>query len=361
MLASFGWSDFAYLALAVFLFAAGGALLYAAIRLGGTLGRASSLLQGTETELLPVISKLGGTVDRVNVQLDKVDVMTDSAVDAVTAADTAVRTVSAVVTTADREARRPGGRAQARGVDDAHAGLVGRGGPDGQGGGRSPRAGSRGRAGRRNERRLDGAHQRAEVPALPAPGAEMSDEIVLTLPRERRFYDVAHLVVSGLGARLNLTMDNLADLQLALDGLLPRRETGGDVTVVLRIQDELLDGQIGPFDAEAVAELERIGGDGYGTPVVLRRSSTATASTSTAARHGCTSRRRSRLCRRRPGRSGGEPDRQGAAPRLPRRRRPGRARAADRAVHVARPVARAALLVPRRAARRPDPDRLRSA
>jgi hypothetical protein len=82
----------------VFLFAAGSALLYAAIRLGGTLRRASSLLQGTETELLPVISKLGGTVDRVNVQLDKVDVMTDSAVDAVTAADTAVRTVSAVVT-----------------------------------------------------------------------------------------------------------------------------------------------------------------------------------------------------------------------------------------------------------------------
>ena len=56
----------------------------------------------------------------------------------------------------------------------------------------------------------------------------MTDEIVLTLPRERRFYDVAHLVVSGLGARLNLTMDNLADLQLALDGLLPRRETGGE-------------------------------------------------------------------------------------------------------------------------------------
>ena len=99
MLASFGWSDFAYLALAVFLFAAGGALLYAAIRLGGTLGRASSLLQGTESELLPVISKLGGTVDRVNVQLDKVDVMTNSAVDAVSAADTAVRSVSAVITT----------------------------------------------------------------------------------------------------------------------------------------------------------------------------------------------------------------------------------------------------------------------
>jgi hypothetical protein len=97
----------------------------------------------------------------------------------------------------------------------------------------------------------------------------MSDEIVLTLPRERRFYDVAHLVVSGLAARLNLTMDNLADLQLALDGLLPRRESEGDVTVVLRIDGELLDGQIGPFDSEAVAELERVGGEGYGTPVVL--------------------------------------------------------------------------------------------
>jgi hypothetical protein len=108
------------------------------------------------------------------------------------------------------------------------------------------------------------------VPALPAPGAGMSDEIVLTLPRERRFYDVAHLVVGGLAARLNLTMDNLADLQLALDGLLPRRESDGEVTVALRIDGELLDGRIGPFDPKATAELERVGGDGYGTPLVLK-------------------------------------------------------------------------------------------
>ena len=97
----------------------------------------------------------------------------------------------------------------------------------------------------------------------------MSDEIVLTLPRERRFYDVAHLVVSGLAARLNLTMDNLADLQLALDGLLPRRESDGEVTVEFRIDGERLDGRIGPFDPEATAELERVGGQGYGTPLVL--------------------------------------------------------------------------------------------
>jgi hypothetical protein len=97
----------------------------------------------------------------------------------------------------------------------------------------------------------------------------MSDEIVLTLPRERRFYDVAHLVVSGLAARLNLTVDNLSDLQLALDGLLPRRESDGEVTVLLRIDGDRLEGRIGPFDAEVQHELERVGGDGYGTQHVL--------------------------------------------------------------------------------------------
>jgi hypothetical protein len=98
MLASFGWSDLAYLALSVFLLLAGLALAYGAWRLGGTLRHVSSLLRGTERELLPVISKVGGTVDRVNQQLDKVDQITDSAVDAVASVDTAVRTVSGVVT-----------------------------------------------------------------------------------------------------------------------------------------------------------------------------------------------------------------------------------------------------------------------
>ena len=97
MVASFDWSDLAYLALTIFLVLAGLALGYGALRLGGTLGRASSLIEGTEKELLPVISKLGGTVDRVNDQLDKVDQITDSAVDAVSSVDTAVRSVTGVV------------------------------------------------------------------------------------------------------------------------------------------------------------------------------------------------------------------------------------------------------------------------
>ena len=48
--------------------------------------------------MLPVINKAGGTLDRVNRELDKVDLMTTSATDAVKAADTAVRTVSSAVT-----------------------------------------------------------------------------------------------------------------------------------------------------------------------------------------------------------------------------------------------------------------------
>ena len=49
--------------------------------------------------MLPVINKVGGSVDRVNAQLDKLDTATDSAVDAVEAVDEAVRSVSFAVKT----------------------------------------------------------------------------------------------------------------------------------------------------------------------------------------------------------------------------------------------------------------------
>ena len=94
------------------------------------------------------------------------------------------------------------------------------------------------------------------------------DEIVLTLPRDRRFYDVAHLVVGGLAARVDLTVDSLSDLQVALDELLPREEQDGEVTVELRVDEATLDGRIGPYPAEALRrELDR---DGIGTQRVLQ-------------------------------------------------------------------------------------------
>jgi hypothetical protein len=98
----------------------------------------------------------------------------------------------------------------------------------------------------------------------------VTDEIVLTLPRQRRFYDVVHLVVGGLAVRLDLTVDNLSDLQVALDGLLPREDPNGDVTVTLRVENGSLLGRIGPFDAASLQRELANDGDGYGTELVLK-------------------------------------------------------------------------------------------
>jgi uncharacterized protein YoxC len=89
--------DVANYALAAFLVAVGAGLAYAFLRLGGTFGRLSSLIRGTEHELLPVIHKVGESVDKVNGQLDKVDRVTDSAVDMADSVDTAVRAVSMAI------------------------------------------------------------------------------------------------------------------------------------------------------------------------------------------------------------------------------------------------------------------------
>jgi uncharacterized protein YoxC len=96
--ANLTWNDLPDAALAVFLVLVGLGLAYAFLQLGATLHSLSALVKGTEREVLPVINKVGGTVDRVNAQLDKVDEMTDSAVDAVESVDTAIRSVSVAVT-----------------------------------------------------------------------------------------------------------------------------------------------------------------------------------------------------------------------------------------------------------------------
>ncbi|HEX3454743.1 MAG TPA: hypothetical protein VHS03_08965 [Gaiellaceae bacterium] len=84
--------------LAIFLIVVGLAIGYAFWRLGVLFSQLRTTVAHTEEEVLPVINKTGGTLDRVNTELDKLDVMTDSAVDAVTAIDRAVRAVSTVVT-----------------------------------------------------------------------------------------------------------------------------------------------------------------------------------------------------------------------------------------------------------------------
>jgi uncharacterized protein YoxC len=89
--------DIAYVALAFFLVAVGATLGYAFVRLAGMLRRVSSLIGGVEQELVPVLNKAGGSIDRINDQLDKLDVVTDSAVDAVESVDTVLRAIAGVI------------------------------------------------------------------------------------------------------------------------------------------------------------------------------------------------------------------------------------------------------------------------
>ena len=95
---AFSSGDAADYALAIFLVLVALGIAWVSLMLGGTLGRLSAFIKGTQDEVLPVISKVGVTVDHVNAQMEKVDRITDSAVDAADAADTAVRAVSMAVT-----------------------------------------------------------------------------------------------------------------------------------------------------------------------------------------------------------------------------------------------------------------------
>ncbi len=97
MIVAFSFGQLVDVALAVFLVLVGVGVGWAFLRLAVTFDRLSSLIRGTEREVLPVINKVGGSVDRVNAQLDKLDTATDSAVDAVEAVDEAVRSVSFAV------------------------------------------------------------------------------------------------------------------------------------------------------------------------------------------------------------------------------------------------------------------------
>jgi hypothetical protein len=84
------------------------------------------------------------------------------------------------------------------------------------------------------------------------------DVIVLTLPPERDFHRVAHLVLGGLALRLNLTLEVLEDLQLAVDGLLESGAPGHDVTLSMKVLPDALEASIGPFHGQTVRhELER--------------------------------------------------------------------------------------------------------
>ena len=85
----------------------------------------------------------------------------------------------------------------------------------------------------------------------------MSDEITLVFPAQEDFHPVAHLVVGGLAARLDLTYEQLEDLQVAVDALLGCRDDEGDVSVIVTVESDIVRTTVGPFAPHALAELER--------------------------------------------------------------------------------------------------------
>jgi hypothetical protein len=95
------------------------------------------------------------------------------------------------------------------------------------------------------------------------------DEITLTIPRDRALYPVAHLVLGGLGIRLNLTIESLEDLQLALDALLERSQEADSVTISLLVKDGEIQAVVGPMRDGVAAELEAAAGEDVGLRRIL--------------------------------------------------------------------------------------------
>ena len=97
----------------------------------------------------------------------------------------------------------------------------------------------------------------------------MTDEITLTIPRDRALYSVAHLVLGGLGIRLNLTIEHLEDLQLAVDAVLERVRAVEQVTITVSVSEGALETAIGPMRDGVRAELEATQGEDVGLRRIL--------------------------------------------------------------------------------------------
>jgi hypothetical protein len=78
------------------------------------------------------------------------------------------------------------------------------------------------------------------------------ERVLLVLPRGSGFEAVADLVLAGLGARLDLTLDGIDDLQLALENVLGVAQGNDDVTVCFESDGEAVAARVGPFTREAL-------------------------------------------------------------------------------------------------------------
>ena len=76
-------------------------------------------------------------------------------------------------------------------------------------------------------------------------------------------------MLGGLGVRLNLTIESLEDLQLAIDAVLARVREADEVTISLRLTEGEIETEIGPMRDGVRRELEAASGDDVGLRRIL--------------------------------------------------------------------------------------------
>jgi hypothetical protein len=84
----------------------------------------------------------------------------------------------------------------------------------------------------------------------------VTDEVTLTLPAQEDFRHVAHLVVGGLGARREMTYEDLEDLQVAFDAVLACRDDDDDIVVTMSVEGGIVRASVGPFDETSLERLD---------------------------------------------------------------------------------------------------------
>jgi len=87
-----------------------------------------------------------------------------------------------------------------------------------------------------------------------------ADEIRLVIPAEEDFRPIAHLVTGGLAMRLDVTYDDLDDVQVGLEALLGLRDDMGELVVKLSADEGVLHAALGPFPPEKLHAVDPDGG-----------------------------------------------------------------------------------------------------
>ena len=96
------------------------------------------------------------------------------------------------------------------------------------------------------------------------------EAIELTLPADREWHAVARLVLGGVADRMNLSFEDLDDLQLAVERLLVEAASQDTVTIRIDVVDHGVRVGVGPLVERTIADALQ-GPDAEPGELTLRR------------------------------------------------------------------------------------------